>query len=153
MNSFSCCDSLSFVVRNSRNCLCASLSHIFDRMGNNDIGLLLAGTSELPSLGTGITSAIFYALGKAAIWNELFTSLEITGVMLSQLSFRTRAEILSYPGALSAAKLLITDLTSVSFMYWNSNPSYSACSSFSILSSLGPLSLSKPCSLVIKFAL
>ena len=36
-------------------------------MGNNDIGLLLAGSSELPSLGTGITSAIFYALGKAAI--------------------------------------------------------------------------------------
>ena len=92
-------------------------------MGNNEIGLLLAGSSEFPSLGTGTTSAIFHALGKAAILNELFTNLEITGAMLSQLSFRTRAEILSYPGALLAAKLLMTDLMSVSFTSWNSNAS------------------------------
>ena len=46
-----------------------------------------------PLLGTGIISAIFHALGKAAILNELFTSLEITGAMLSQLSFRTQAEL------------------------------------------------------------
>ena len=43
---------------------------------------LLAGSSEFPSLGTGITSAIFHALGKAAFLNELFTSLEITATML-----------------------------------------------------------------------
>ena len=92
-------------------------------MGNNEIGLLLAGSSEFPSLGTGITSAILHALGKAAILNELFTNLEITGAMLSQLSFGTRAEILSYPGALLAAKLLMTDLMSVSFTSWNSNAS------------------------------
>ena len=54
-------------------------------MGNNEIGLLLAGSSEFPSLGTGITSAIFHALGKAAILNELFTNLEITGAMLNLL--------------------------------------------------------------------
>ena len=72
-------------------------------MGNNEIGLLLAGSFEFPSLVTGITSAIFHTLGKGAILNELFTNLEITGAMLSQLSFRTRAEILSYPGALLAA--------------------------------------------------
>ena len=82
-------------------------------MGNYEIGLLLAGSSKFPSSGTGITSAIFHALGKAAILNELFTSLEITGAILSQLSFRTRAESLSYPGALLVAKLLMTDLTSV----------------------------------------
>ena len=112
-------------------------------MGNNEIGLLLAGSSEFPFLGTGITSAIFHALGKAAILNALFTSLEITGVMLSQLSFRTRAEILSYPGALLAAKLLTTDLTSVSYTSWNSNPSVSVCRPVSMLSSLEPHSLSK----------
>ena len=89
-------DSLSRVVKNSTNCLCASLSLTFERMGNYEIGLLLAGSSEFPSLGTGVTSAIFHALGKAAILNKLFTNLEITGAMLSQLSFRTRAEILSY---------------------------------------------------------
>ena len=44
-------------VKNSTNCLCASLSLTFDRMGNNEIGLLLAGSSGFPSLGTGITSA------------------------------------------------------------------------------------------------
>ena len=92
-------------------------------MGNNEIGLLLAGSSEVPSLGTDITSAIFYALGKAAILNELFSSVEITGAMFSQLSFRTHSEILSYPGALLAAKLLMTDMTSISFTSWNSNPS------------------------------
>lgn len=70
-------------------------------MGNSQIGLLLAGSSGFPSLGIGITSAIFHTLGNAATLNELFTSLEITGAVLSQLSFRTRAEILSYPGALS----------------------------------------------------
>lgn len=102
-------------VKNSTNCLCASLSLTFDRMGSSEIGLLLAGSSEFPSLGIGITSTIFHALGKAAILNELFTSLEITGTMLSQLSFRTRAEILSYSGALLPTKLLMTDLTSVSF--------------------------------------
>lgn len=64
-------------------------------MGNNDIDLMLAGSSEFPSLGTGITSTIFHALGKAAILNELFTSLEITGAMHSQLSFRICAETLS----------------------------------------------------------
>ena len=72
MNSFSCCHffgratvypSLLEIPETA----CVPVSHIFDRMGNNDIGLLLAGSSELPSLGTGITSAIFYALGKAAI--------------------------------------------------------------------------------------
>ena len=84
-------------------------------MGNNDIGLLLAGSSEFPSLGTDITSATFHALGKAAILNELFTSLEITctGAMHSQLSFRIRADILSYPDALLAAELLMTDLTPI----------------------------------------
>ena len=40
--------------------------HTFDITGNNDIDLLLAGSSELLSLGTGITSAIFHALGKEA---------------------------------------------------------------------------------------
>ena len=54
-------------------------------MGNNEIGLLLAGSSEFPSLGTDITSATFHALGKAAILNELFTNLEITGAMLNLL--------------------------------------------------------------------
>ena len=94
--------------------VCQSLRSLtFDRMGNYEIGLLWAGSSKFPSSGTGITSAIFHALGKAAILNELFTSLEITGAILSQLSFRTRAEILSYPGALLVAKLLMTDLTSV----------------------------------------
>ena len=94
--------------------VCQSLRSLtFDRMGNYEIGLLWAGSSKFPSSGTGITSAIFHALGKAAILNELFTSLEITGAILSQLSFRTRAESLSYPGALLVAKLLMTDLTSV----------------------------------------
>ena len=111
-------------------------------MGNNEIGLLLAGSFEFPSLGTGITSAILHALGKLAILNELFTSLEITGAMLSQLSFRTRAEILSYLGALSAAKLLMTDLTSVSFTSWNSNPSVSTYRPVSMLFSLEPYSSS-----------
>ena len=40
-------------------------------MGNNEIGLLLAGSSEFPSLGTGNTLGIFYALGKAAILNYI----------------------------------------------------------------------------------
>ena len=97
--------------------VCQSLRSLtFDRMGNYEIGLLWAGSSKFPSSGTGITSAIFHALGKAAILNELFTSLEITGAILSQLSFRTRAEILSYPGALLVAKLLMTDLTSVFYI-------------------------------------
>ena len=122
-------------------------------MGNNEIGLLLAGSSEFPSLGTGITSAIFHALGKAAILNELFTNLEITGAMLSQLSFGTGAEILSYPGALLAAKLLMTNLTSVSFTSWNSNASVSTCRTVSMFSPLQPHSSSKPYSLVIRFAL
>jgi len=30
-------------------------------MGNNEIGLLLAGSSKFPSFGTGVTSAIFLA--------------------------------------------------------------------------------------------
>jgi len=30
-------------------------------MGNNEIGLLLAGSFEFPSFGTGITSGIFHA--------------------------------------------------------------------------------------------
>ena len=53
------------------NFLCASLSFTFDRTGNNEIGLLLAGSSEFPSLGTGNTLGIFYALGKAAILNYI----------------------------------------------------------------------------------
>ena len=42
------------------------------------------------------------------------TSLEITGAMLSQLSFRTRSETC---GALLAAKLLMTDMTTINFFY------------------------------------
>ena len=84
---------MSSVVKNYTNCLNVGLSLTFDRMGNNEINQLLAGSSEFPSLGTDITSATFHALGKAAaLLNELFTNLEITGAMLSQLSFRTRDE-------------------------------------------------------------
>ena len=73
--------------------VCQSLTY-FRWDGNNEIGLLLAASSEFPSLGTGITSAIFHVLGKAAIFNEFLTNLEIIGAMLSKLSFRTRTEIL-----------------------------------------------------------
>ena len=42
--------------------VCHLLSIAIYKIGNNHLGLLLAGFSEFPSLGTVITSAIFTAL-------------------------------------------------------------------------------------------
>lgn len=61
--------------------MCVSFLFIFDRMGNNEIGLLLVGFFEFFFLGIGIILVIFYVLGNVVILNELFISLEIIGIM------------------------------------------------------------------------
>ena len=60
----------------------------------------------------GVTSAIFQTLAKVLDEQELFIICVSAGSMAGKLSFKTLAEILSYPGALFEGKCSITCLTS-----------------------------------------
>ena len=51
-----------------------SLSITFDKIGNSEIGLLIAGTSGYPSLGIGTTCANFHGPEKVLCWKELLSS-------------------------------------------------------------------------------
>ena len=59
-----CLDNLLFLVKKSENCFWASLLITFDKIGNNEIGLLLAGTaSGSSSFVIGTLFANFHASG------------------------------------------------------------------------------------------
>ena len=80
--------------------LSATLSHTLERTGRREIGLLLLACSLSPSFRMGITSAIFQALGKILLTNELFMMEVIHGAITGRQSLITRIGTLSIPGAL-----------------------------------------------------
>ena len=59
-------ESLFFSTKYGISLFRATLSHIFDKIGNSEIDLLLFACSWSPSLGIGDTSAIFQTLGKVS---------------------------------------------------------------------------------------
>ena len=74
-------------------------------MGNNEIGLLLAGSSEFPSLGTSITSAIFFVEGvvEGAQPPKIFCQCHFLRHSFATLFFpRARAQLIRYPRVLNA---------------------------------------------------
>ena len=83
--------------------MCATLSQTLDNTGNSDIGLLLFGTSSSPSLGIGVTTAIFHIFGKIALSKVALIIEVIEGNMAGRQSLMTRIGTLSMPGALFEA--------------------------------------------------
>ena len=82
------------------NWLWAILSHTFDSTGKSEMRLLFLACSASPSLGIGVTSAIFQVLGKVSETKELLMIIVIVGRIAGKQSFITRMVILSIPGAL-----------------------------------------------------
>ena len=70
--------------------MCAILSQTLDNTGNSDIGLLLFGTSSSPSLGMGVTTAIFHIFGKVALSKVALIIEVIEGNMAGRQSLMTR---------------------------------------------------------------
>ena len=76
---------------------------MFDRhfsSGRSEIGLLLFSFSLSPSLGIGITSAIFHSEGKVHVSIEQLTIEVIVRRIGARQSLITRIGILSIPGDL-----------------------------------------------------
>ena len=71
------------------------------------MGRVLDGLSGSPDLRMGITSADFQACAKIFEENELLMRLAIIGRDTGRLSFKTLAEISSYPGTLLEGRLPI----------------------------------------------
>ena len=68
----------------------------------------MLGTSGLPHLRIGVTSAVFHARANVLVTKELFTMRVIVVSVLGRLSLRILEDILSIPGALLDGSLLIT---------------------------------------------
>ena len=60
----------------------------------------MLGTSGLPHLRIGVTSAVFHARANVLVKKELFTMRVIVVSVQGRLSLRIREDILSIPGAL-----------------------------------------------------
>ena len=68
-------------------------SHTFDKIGSNDIGLLLSGFSWSPCLRIGVTSAVFQISGKVLDVRDVLMMLVIVGAMEGRQHFKTLAVV------------------------------------------------------------